>query len=190
VPVMMTVEVPRGTTDLYDGINERMGIGPERMPEGLIAHQAGATDGGLLIVDVWESQEAFDRFFREQAGPVLQEMGVPQMQPRFFRVHNLVERGRGERAGVIMIAEVDGLGPDDYDAMISKMDAHADGGAAHPAVMHVAGVGEGGMTFVDVWDSPESFGRFAESEIGPAAGDALAGLQPRFVPIHNRLARG
>ena len=57
---------------MYDEVNRRMGIDAGNLPEGLISHQAGSTDGGMLIVDVWESAEAFQRFADENAGPALQ----------------------------------------------------------------------------------------------------------------------
>jgi hypothetical protein len=46
------------------------------------------------------------------------------------------------------------------------------------------------MVFADVWDTPESFGRFAEEQLGPAAESAgvdVASLEPRFVPVHYHL---
>ena len=33
VAVMMMVEVPGGTTEIYDSVNERMGIGPGKLPD-------------------------------------------------------------------------------------------------------------------------------------------------------------
>ena len=69
--------------------------------------------------------------------------------------------------------------------MTSHMDAHADGGRRHPSVPHTAAVKGGGLFVVDVWDAPESFGRFAERAFPAAAGGHAAvraavpaGLQP------------
>jgi hypothetical protein len=89
----------------------------------------------------------------------------------------------------MMIVEVPGLGPDAYDSMIAGMDAHRGDGSDHPAVSHAAAVADGGLLVVDVWDSPESWGRFAEEQIGPNAPVGLDGLEPRFVPIHYRFSR-
>lgn len=87
-----------------------------------------------------------------------------------------------------MIIESDEFGPELYDRLIARMPAHAGDGSAHPAVSHVAALAEGGMVFVDVWDSPESFGRFAGEAIAQAAeGEDVPALEPRFAPVHNRL---
>jgi hypothetical protein len=57
-------------------------------------------------------------------------------------------------------------------------------------VSHAAAATGEGLVVVDVWESPEAFGRFAETQLGPAAGQAghdLSGVEPRFVPVHYRL---
>ena len=43
------------------------------------------------MLEVWESQEALDRLFREAVGPALQEMGL-SAQPQFFEVVNTIMR--------------------------------------------------------------------------------------------------
>jgi hypothetical protein len=49
--------------DLYDQVNPRVNP-PGNPPDGLIFHSSGPSpDGGWRILDVWESREAFDRFF-------------------------------------------------------------------------------------------------------------------------------
>lgn len=83
-----------GTTDQYDKVIEKMGFSKEGTgaPGGLF-HWVAATDEGLLIVDVWESQEIFDRFAQEQIVPFAQEFGLPAPEVRGFQVHNyLVKR--------------------------------------------------------------------------------------------------
>ena len=103
-------------------------------------------------------------------------------------VHNHFQ-GKGETAGVLMIADVDGLTPDMYDSMTAAMEEHELHGPGHPAVHHVAAVKENGdVLVIDIWESPEAFGEFASEQIAPAGQDAgLASFEPRFVPIHNRL---
>jgi hypothetical protein len=43
--------------------------------EGLLVHTAGEAEGGFRIVDVWESEEAVQRF-GDALMPVLQELGI------------------------------------------------------------------------------------------------------------------
>ena len=74
----------------YDLINE--GIG--RLPGAPAARQelfhfVVGTDGGFRVVDVWESEEAFRRYFQETLEPVFDEAGfsvTPVIE--IFPVHN------------------------------------------------------------------------------------------------------
>lgn len=44
-------------------------------------HVDGPIEGGWRLVDVWESQEALDKFFQERLQQVYQELGLtPQGQ--------------------------------------------------------------------------------------------------------------
>ncbi len=47
-------------------------------------------EGGWRIVDVWESQEAVNKFFQEKLGPALQEAGIAAAPPQFWPVHNML----------------------------------------------------------------------------------------------------
>ena len=188
--ILMMLDLDGATVEQYKQVNESMGIrGDEDAPDGLVSHVCAVTDGGLIIADVWESQEALDRFFESRLAGALQEAGVQQGQPRILPVHNTIVQGAGTEAGVLMIIESDGFTPDLYGRLTARMPAHSGDGSEHPAVSHVAAVtDEGGMVFVDVWDSPESFGRFAEEALAPAGeGLDMPALEPRFSPIHNRL---
>jgi hypothetical protein len=186
--VIMSFEVPGGTVEQYERTNEILGIQSDAdAPEGLVSHVCGVSDDGILIVDVWDSEESLNRFFEERLGAALNEAGVPQVHPQITKVHNMIPQGRGSEANVIVMIEMD-AGPDVYDRMTETMDAHQGAGEKHPSVSHVAGVKEdGGMLIVDLWESPAAFGAFAEAQIGPAAGDSMGEIEPRFVPVHNRM---
>lgn len=57
-------------------------------PDGAIFHVAYFTDGGINVVDVWESPQQFDRFMEERLGRAIQEVGAqgePQIQ--WFDAH-------------------------------------------------------------------------------------------------------
>ena len=56
---------------------------------GILSHAAGPTDDGWRVVDVWESEEAFQRF-GQVIGPILQEVGMPG-QPQLFPLDNFVK---------------------------------------------------------------------------------------------------
>ena len=186
--VMVIIESPGVTVEQYDQVNEAMGISRVADVPGLISHVAGQTDDGLLVVDVWESAEAFKGFVEGRLMPAFEQVGVSgDAEPQVMPVHKHIPNGAGANAGVIMIIDAEGFTPDVYEQMTGGMAAHQGDGSNHPAVSHVAGVTDSGMVFVDVWGSPEEFAAFAESELASAPGAAEAPpLEPRFVPVYHR----
>ena len=56
--------------DVYEQVARVVGDDP---PEGLIVHAAGERDGRWCSVDVWESQEAHDRFVEERLLPAVRQ---------------------------------------------------------------------------------------------------------------------
>jgi Ni,Fe-hydrogenase maturation factor len=188
--VMMIMEAPEATTDQYERTNEILGIqGDEDAPDGLIQHVAASDGNGLVIVDVWESEEKFGRFM-ERLGPALEQSGLGGADgepPAPMQVHNRLT-GKGSEANLLILIEADGLSTDQYDQMAARMPAHADGGSDGPWFAHTAATKDGGIVVADVWDSPEAFGKFAEEQIGPAAQEAGMGpIEPRMLPIQNVL---
>lgn len=182
-------EIPEMTLEQYDRLFEEMGVrGAEDVPAGLLSHAAGDTGEGVLTAGVWADMERLNIFWAEWLAPAIVKEGLPQVVPRLLPVHNMILRGAGREPGVIVLLEIDGLAPETYDELVAALDAHAGDGSGHPAVSHVAAQTAGGMVIVDVWDSPESFRRFAEEQIAPAARSAgMPPLEPRFVPVHNHL---
>ncbi len=65
---------------------------PEDWPvEGLLVHAAGEGGGGFRVVDVWESEEAAQRF-GEKLTPILQEIGITA-EPDVYPAHTFVSAG-------------------------------------------------------------------------------------------------
>ena len=60
-------------------------------PPGRLSHVAARKGTGYLIVDVWESQEAFDKFFQEKLGQALQEAGLALPQPQAWPAERIVK---------------------------------------------------------------------------------------------------
>lgn len=56
--------------------------------EGLLVHTAGPAPDGWRVVDVWESQEAFEAF-GAHLGPVLEELGITE-PPQVYPAHTYV----------------------------------------------------------------------------------------------------
>ena len=58
---------------------------------GMLYHVAGPTEGGgWRVIEVWDSQEAADRFFKEKLGQALQNANI-SVQPQKFQVHNIMQ---------------------------------------------------------------------------------------------------
>ena len=183
--IVMRMEAPGATVEQYDAVNAAMGITQDTPPDGLIVHMAGKTDDGVVIIDVWESEEKLNAFFESGIGEALAGAGIESQPPSISKLHNIIPQGTGTTPAVIVEIEVD-AGTDVYDDMAAKMPTHVGDGSAHPVVVHIAGVtDDGSMYIVDLWESPEAFAAFAESEIAPAAGDRMGEVQPKFTPVHN-----
>ncbi len=81
--VGVLMEFPGVTREQYDQLVQDLDLsGP---PEGELIHVCGPTsDGGWRTVDVWESQEAFERFANELLIPRARARGFPQPSKREF----------------------------------------------------------------------------------------------------------
>jgi hypothetical protein len=82
------------TREQYDQVDREI----QGDPEGLILHTAAEHGGGMRIIDVWESEEAYRRFEQETLMPAMGRAGLeaPGGEPPpldSYELHNL--RGPG-----------------------------------------------------------------------------------------------
>ena len=90
MPIAFVLE-SRATREQIDALNQR--IAPDgKSPEGQLYHAGGPTETGWIVVDVWESEEAFQRF-AERATPVARELGLPTdyQVVRRFQVYDILK---------------------------------------------------------------------------------------------------
>lgn len=88
--VVMMVDNPEGSQEVYDRIRAHLGLDA---PAGGIFHVAGPSPtGGFRVIELWESEEEARRFLRERFAPALQAIGVsgPQPQIEFWPVHKIM----------------------------------------------------------------------------------------------------
>lgn len=86
--VLYIVESPQATTELYDKVRARL---KDEMPQpGALFHVAARGEGGgLVVVEVWESEAARDAF-APKLDRTIQELGGPRRpEPRKLQVHNI-----------------------------------------------------------------------------------------------------
>jgi quinol monooxygenase YgiN len=79
--IAVIVDIP--SREAYETVNEKM-FGSKRPTEpieGNIIHTAGDGPNGFRVVDVWESQEAFDTFFNNRVAPAMQAAGLQMEGP-------------------------------------------------------------------------------------------------------------
>jgi hypothetical protein len=65
----------------YEAVNEALGLGNGEWdradaPQGMISHLAGEKAGGLVVIEVWESQADQERFMQERLAKALAEGGI------------------------------------------------------------------------------------------------------------------
>jgi hypothetical protein len=85
--VAMLLEWPGETQEQYEQLRQALAL-DESPPEGGVFHVCGPIPGGWRVLEVWESEEAFWRFFNERLKPAVREVGIPDMpDPQLYPVH-------------------------------------------------------------------------------------------------------
>ena len=91
--VVVTLEFSNATTKQYDQVLEKMNLGGRMPPNGIFHVCADNGEGGLYIVDTWDTAEAFHDFSEKQIGPLTAEVGITEPPKVTVRpVHNFLER--------------------------------------------------------------------------------------------------
>jgi hypothetical protein len=75
-----------------------------------------------------------------------------------------------------------------YDAVEATLNPQGD--PPDGLIAHTARLDGDTLKVLDIWESPEAFGAFAESRLGPAIGETLGddappAPQPTFTELHN-----
>ncbi|WP_300603316.1 hypothetical protein [Trebonia sp.] len=78
------------TAAQYDEIIRRLDAAGAGKPAGRLYHACFGFGDKLQVFDIWESQQAFDKF-GETMIPIVQEVGVDLGQPMVEPVHNLIQ---------------------------------------------------------------------------------------------------
>jgi hypothetical protein len=74
--IVMRMRWEGATPEQYDRMRDKLDWVADP-PDGGIQHVAWFDEGGMNIVDVWESEEKFNAFIQSQVMPAVQELGIP-----------------------------------------------------------------------------------------------------------------
>lgn len=86
---VMLMEWPGVTEEQYNRVMSNLGL-DANPPAGGICHVAGFIGGSLRVLDIWDSQQAFERFQQDRLTAAVQKAGITgQPKVQFFPVHNL-----------------------------------------------------------------------------------------------------
>ena len=90
--ILMISDASEDALAHYDQVIAQLEAAGHGHPPGRRFHAAARKGTGYVVTDVWESQEAFDRFF-QILGPLLQRVGSgPERQSvQILPVHNVIE---------------------------------------------------------------------------------------------------
>jgi hypothetical protein len=87
--VLYIVENPQVTTEFYDKVRAR--LKDEGVPPGAIFHVAAKRDGGgVLVVEVWETDAAREKWGEKVDKAIVELGGTKRPQPRKAEVHNIL----------------------------------------------------------------------------------------------------
>ena len=88
--ILMIHDGSDGTLAQYDQVRKELEAAGLGTPPGLLSHVAARKGNGYLVVDVWESEAAFDRF-AQTLGPLLENAGGRGAPPQVYPVHNTIK---------------------------------------------------------------------------------------------------
>jgi hypothetical protein len=101
--VVTTIDVYDMPNSEYRAVMDRMGV--EARPEpGIYLHITAQTDFGYRVIEIWDSQDGFERFAQGRMLPALKDLGIERkteitvkplhnlFAPRLVELPGLVER--------------------------------------------------------------------------------------------------
>ena len=86
---VMLMEWAGITQDQYNQVMRTLDL-DKNPPAGAIFHVAGFKAGTLHVLDVWDSQQAFEKFQKDRLTAAVQKTGITsQPKVQFYPVHNI-----------------------------------------------------------------------------------------------------
>jgi hypothetical protein len=91
-----------------------------------------------------------------------------------------------------VVLEFQGASLDQYDQLVKRMGFTPGGKGAPGGLFHWVTKTDGGLRITDVWDTRETFEKFAQEKIGPLSQEVGVTSPPdvTFFEVHNYLTAG
>jgi hypothetical protein len=89
--VTVHFDFPTATQKQYESVWDDLKASGNSHPKGLLFHVgAGGKNGGVMVTDVWESEQAFKEFGNVLM-PFIQKSGLPVVEPDILETYNIYE---------------------------------------------------------------------------------------------------
>ncbi|UGS38017.1 hypothetical protein [Capillimicrobium parvum] len=186
MPVAFILDFDGATSAQYDAVIEEMQLGG-RTPPGALYHAAGPTETGWRVVDVWETDEAFQDFTARTVAPATQAHGLAEPRVQRLEVAQVREGGSaGSDAALLQVVRMPGVTAETFHAADAQVLPLPD-----EIVFHVNGPDEGGWFVIDTWTSKEARDAFLEERVRPAFETAGLTGPPAFedMSLHATMMR-
>lgn len=87
--ILAIFRAPEMSKEKYDKVMEDLDAAGLSAVKTRSHHIMALASQGTVVVDVWDSQEALDEFFKT-LGPILIKNGINPPQPEILSVHNII----------------------------------------------------------------------------------------------------
>lgn len=88
--VGILVQIPGMTREFYESVMSHMDWESQPKPAGFISHSAGVDADGLVVFDIWETQQDWENFTHERLGAAMTAAAgggdVPRPHTRFVQL--------------------------------------------------------------------------------------------------------
>jgi hypothetical protein len=87
--IVVVLDMPGMTIEQYDKADGLLAAAGQREPAGRTSHVAAPSSDGMLVIDIWESEELFGAFGSVLVS-ILKECGIQPSEPRILPMHNFI----------------------------------------------------------------------------------------------------
>ena len=192
--VALILDFAGASKQQYDDVVQRMKLGGQTAP-GCLSHVAGSYEGGLRVIDIWESIEDFERFRDAQIIPHTSAVGLSTPSVQTLSVNELANDSPAEQSQFVQHVILPGLNQATFTATRDQITP--DGKLPAGVTFHVNGLCAEGWYVIDGWTSKDLRDQFMSSQVTPAMSKAklsgelqvteltvLATLKPSTARVH------